>query len=190
MKGKKDLTFPCDCLSGNPRCEESWVRVAKGGMFKDGTKEQILNELHRSPQTIAQYAKNHDLSQPTVHRHLSDLLKHGLIREVETSEKDYVAEKYYQPNFPVITRDDQAQFEEGILALAKELAGTITRSLPHLKKTFERSDASRKGWKFEEIAQYLVFTAQRAARKKLEAENILATELKSAGLDYLFWATE
>jgi DNA-binding transcriptional ArsR family regulator len=159
-------------------------------MFKDGTKEEILNELHRSPQTIAQYAKNHDLSQPTVHRHMSGLLRHGLIREAETSEKGYVAERYYQPNFPVITKDDQALFEESILALARELAGTITRSLPHLKEAFERSDATRKGWKFEEIAQYLVFTAQREARKKLEAENILATQLKSAGLDFLFWATE
>ena len=188
MKSKKGLSFPCDCLSANPRCEESWVRVAKRGMFKDGTKEEILNGLQESPQTIAQYAKNHDLSQPTVHRHMSDLLRHGLIREAETPEKGYAVEKYYEPNFPVITREDQSLFEEGILALARELAQTISRFLPELEVTFNRSNAARKGWGFEEIAQYLVFTAQREARNKLERENILATELKNAGLDFMFWA--
>ena len=190
MKKKKGLSFPCDCLSADPRCEESWVRVAKRGMFKDGTKEEILNGLQKSPQTIAQYAKNHNLSQPTVHRHLSDLLRHGLIREAETLEKGYAVEKYYEPNFPVIIKEDQALFEEGILALARELAETIIRFLPDLEMTFKRSSAARKGWAFDELAQCLVFKAQREARKKLERENILATELKNAGLDFMFWAAE
>lgn len=184
------LKFPCDCVSGKAGCEDSWVKVAKDGMFKDGTKELIINRLHHNPLTIAQFAKDSDLAQPTVFRHMSDLSKSGLIRESTVIQKGYTAEKYYELNFPVVTAADQERFDNEINGLASELADSIRATLDVLRKDYQQTEAARKGWRFEEIAQYVIQTAQRKARKQLEEKGQVATNLKSRGLDFIFWAEE
>ncbi len=184
------IKFPCDCISATNACEEPWARVAKDGMFKDGTKEDLLNILKDEPRTIAQLAKEMDLSQPTIFRHISDLARHRLVREVSPDKKGYEFERYYKPNFPIVSREDQALFAPELESMAEQLAHTLRTHLPRLKKRFTESAAAREGWAFDEMAQYLVHAAQRSARTQLEEEGSLARELHSNGLDFTFWGIE
>ncbi len=184
------LMFPCDCISATPRCQEPWARVAKAGMFKDGTKEVLLNLLSRRPKTIAQLARQTRLAQPTVFRHIRDLTTHHLVREVQPKSKGYTFERYYKQNFPVLTRADRALFEEEIARLTDGIAAQIRRHLPAMRKLFNSSHAVREGWSFEEIAQYAVHAAQRRARIGLEKQRKLAAQFRSAGLDFAFWGTK
>ncbi len=128
-------------------------------LFKNGTKEVIINRLHKQPLTIAQFAKESNLEQPTVYRHISDLSENGIIRESTGVEKGYPAEKFYELNFPVFTADDKQRFEPEIDALANALAEKIRSSLDEINAEFGKSEASHKSWCFEEISQYIVFTA-------------------------------
>ncbi len=184
------LKFPCDCISSTTACEEPWARVAKEGMFKDGTREEILNRLHEKPRTIAQLAKATKLAQPTIFRHVNDLVKSGLLKEFDPDEKDYVVERYYRPNFPVVSQQDQDLFEADVSPLSNEIANLFAERLPDLKQKFARSESSNDGWSFEEFAHYLVHLIQRDARRLLEEKGLLATTLENSSRDFVFWAKE
>lgn len=184
------LKFPCDCISSTPTCDEPWARVAKEGMFKDGTKEVLLNKLHQTPQTIAQLSKTTGLAQPTVYRHVNELLQSGLIRRDEVADKSYVVERYYRLNFPVVAKEDSRKFSEEVEVLSANIQQLIRRQLPGLKEKYRDSKAAEEGWTFEEFAQYLVHLACRNARQQLEREGELADQLNSSNLDFLLWATE
>ncbi len=184
------MKFPCDCISSTTACEEPWARVAKEGMFKDGTREEILNLLHEKPRTIAQIAKVLKLAQPTIFRHVGDLVKYGLLREFDPDERDYVVERYYKPNFPVISANDQRRYQRAVKSLSAEVAKSIAGALPDLQAQFPGSDAEKEGWTFEEFAQYLVHDVTREARKILEEKGLLASSVESAKRDFVFWARE
>jgi len=141
------LKFPCDCISSTPACEEPWAKVAKEGMFKDGAKENILNKLSNAPQTIAQLAKSAELAQPTVHRHINELVRHGLIKQTEIDSKNYVVERYYKLNFPVISKNDEQKYIEDINELSNEIAALMKKKIPDLKKKFFETEAISEGWK-------------------------------------------
>ncbi len=187
---KGRVKFPCDCISSTPACEEPWARVAKEAMFKDGTREEILNLVHDKPRTIAQLAKVTRLAQPTIFRHVNDLVKFGLLREFDPDEKDYVVERYYKPNFPVVSRKDQKAFDDQIIAISRELADSIERYLPALKVQFGGTDAAKEGWQFGEIAQYLLHRIQREVRNRLEDKGAVAKTPADRERGFIFWAKE
>jgi len=184
------MKFPCDCISCTPACEEPWARVAKEGMFKDGTKEEILNKIHRQPHTIAQLAKAMKLAQPTVFRHVSELLANGLVREFTPDRRDYVVERYYAPGFPVVTLRDQRRYKEEIGTLAAEMSAALQKRLSRMKTRFQESDASRAGLSFEEFAHFLVHRAQRDARRLLERNGDLARKPADKKPGFIFWGIE
>lgn len=184
------LKFPCDCISSVPTCEEPWARVAKDGMFKDGTKEMILNNLSATPQTIAQLAKNMNLAQPTIYKHITELLRHKLIRKDEVADKNYVVERYYRLNFPVVSKEDEKKYESEIQDAATQVLDLLRNAMPAMKEKFEDTEAAKDGWKFEEFAQFLFHSIQRKVRNDLEQEKILARELNGADLDFIVWASE
>ncbi len=184
------MKFPCDCISSTPACEEPWARVAKEGMFKDGTREEILNLLHEKPRTIAQLAKTTKLAQPTIFRHVSDLVKFGLLKEFDPDEKDYVVERYYKPNFPVITRDDQTLFQGQIAAISVEVADVLEKHLPGLERLFTQSAALTEGWTFKEFAHYLLHCIQRDLRAHLQTRDAIAKTPPGEGRGFIFWAQE
>ena len=188
--GKTSLKFPCDCISSTTVCEEPWVRVAKEGMFKNGTKEGILNQLHEKPMTIAQLAKLAKLAQPTVLRHLYDLVNNGLVKECDPNEKDYVVERYYKPNFPVVTQKDQKLYNDAINEISREVAKLAGKRLSQLEERFKETNASQDGWQFKEFAQYLFHSISRNARQLLKKKGLLADRLEKAGIDFIFWAQE
>ncbi len=184
------LKFPCDCFTESEVCEEPWALIAKRGVFKGGTKEKILNLMHERPRTIAQLSELLELSQPTIHRHLSGLISGGLITNSKDTQRTYTVERYYKPTFPVITEADQENFR----GVVDEIAGDISRSFSSragtLRQLFEQSDAAKSGWEFEEFAQYLMQVASRTARRMLEEEGALASSLHDSENGILFWATE
>lgn len=71
----RTLRFPCSCVSAADVRDDPWSAVSKDRKLQGGTKELILNAIHRSPRTIVQLADELKLSQPTVHRHITELHK-------------------------------------------------------------------------------------------------------------------
>ena len=189
MLTKSRLKFPCDCVSSTPSCDEPWAAVAKEGMFKDGTKEQILNLVHRDPSTVAQLAKATGLSQPTILRHVSEMVGDGLLSELASQRKEYSFERYYAPGFPIVTRHDQELMASEVEKAASVQAGSLAAWLAGVKKLYAKTDAASSGWEFEEFAQYLFHRVQRESRNKLEEEGVLETASRQP-IGFIFWGAE
>ncbi len=185
------LKFPCDCMTSGsaPARSEPWARVAKEGML-GGTREKILNLLHKKPQTIAQIASRLRLAQPTVFRHIGNLLESGLVKEFRTESKVYSVEKYYILNFPIISQRDRDSFESDIDRLTGAIARMVETELRALEPRFKTSDMSADGWRYGVFAHYLYHTVQRRVRTQLEKKGVLASDLKKANLDFIFWAND
>jgi DNA-binding transcriptional ArsR family regulator len=90
-------------------------------LLPNGTKEAILNLLIDKPKTVAQLAKALSLAQPTVLRHIGEMMASELLRESEEWERRYPAERYYEPNFPIIKGDERDEFG----AACEQMAGAI-----------------------------------------------------------------
>ena len=43
------LQFPCECLSIRRGYSDPWAGVTQNKLFKDGTKERVLNAVARRP---------------------------------------------------------------------------------------------------------------------------------------------
>ncbi len=186
---KSRLKFPCDCISSTPSCEEPWAAVAKEGMFKDGTKEQILNIVHRQPSTVAQMAKATGLSQPTILRHVAEMVEDGLLSELAKEVKEYSFERYYKPGFPVVARHDQVLLDPEIENIAVEQAAQLARRLEGLRPLYGKTQAASEGWEFEEFAHYLFHSILRETRKKLEEQGLLETASRQP-IGFIFWGAE
>ena len=90
---------------------DPWAAVAQKKLLLDGTKEEILNVVARKPKTVAQMAKELGLSSPTILTHVRALMESELLRESEEMERRYPAERFYEPNFPIVSAEEHAQFE-------------------------------------------------------------------------------
>ncbi len=191
-EGFKGLRFPCECVSSRRGgYSEPWAAVAKNKLLPDGTKEEILNLVAREPRTISQVAEALGLSAPSVHTHVSEMLKSELLREAVEWEKTHPAERYYEPNFPVI-REEEA---EELCRLCDELAGKVAalfrRHRRQLEKAFGETPLAERGWDFAEVAQFIFASAQRRARGLLEHDGVLSSpKAHSNGVEWVFWAEE
>src|SRR5215204_3367246 len=117
------LRFPCECVSSRPGgYSEPWAAVAKNKLLPDGTKEEMLNLVAQEPRTISQVAEALGLSAPSVYAHVRDMLKSELLREAVEWEKTHPAERYYEPNFPVIKKDEAEELCELCDDLAVKVA--------------------------------------------------------------------
>lgn len=185
------LRFPCECVSSRSGYSEPWAAVAQRKLLPDGTKEAILNRVARQPKTIAHLAKELGLSQPSVHGHVGDLVASELLRESPQWKKQYPAERYYEPNFPVVPAEDRAGFEALCQPLAAEVADCFEKALGTLQQRFDETSLAERGWAFADIAQCLYAAVQRGARELLEARGTLPTASTHAnGATWLFWAEE
>src|SRR6266436_2951339 len=108
--GFKGLRFPCECVSSRTGgYSDPWAQITKNKLLPNGTKEEILNVLAQGPKTISQIAETLGLSAPSVHTHVSDMQRSELLREAVECEKTHPAERYYEPNFPVIKHEETAE---------------------------------------------------------------------------------
>ena len=190
--GFKGLRFPCECVSSRPGdYSDPWAEITKNKLLPDGTKEEILNVLAQGPNTITQIAETLSLSAPSVHTHVSDMLRSELLREAVEMEKTHPAERYYEPNFPVFKAEECAEFRTLCDEISSELVTLFERKQKKIERTFHKTGLPQRGWETSDITQCLFAHVYRGARHLLEQRGLLSRREKHAnGAQWIFWAEE
>lgn len=188
----KGLRFPCECVSGQPGgYTDPWAEITKRKLLPNGTKEQILNLLVEEPKTLSQLAQALNLSPPSVHTHINDMLNSELLRESEQYEKKHPTERYYEPNFPVLKAEECAEFRGLCEEMAEQLATLFERRRAKMERAFRKTSLQKHGWELADITQCLYANMYRGARSILEGRGLLAPREKHAnGAEWIFWAEE
>lgn len=189
---REGLQFACECVSSGPAgYSDPWAAVARHKLLPDGTKEEIINVVAREPKTISQLAAELGLSAPSVHTHVSDMLRSELLREAVEWEKMHPSERYYEPNIPVVLREERAQFEAICRELSERVADLFERRQTALGRAFAATGLGARGWQFADLTQYLYACVQRGARELLEERGVLAPpKAHGNGVGWCFWAEE
>src|SRR5215510_9120673 len=145
--GGKGLRFPCECVSGLPGgYTDPWADVTKRKLLPNGTKEQILTLLAEEPKTLSQLAHALNLSPPSVHTHINDMLQSELLRESEEFEKRHPSERYYEPNFPVFKTKECAEFRSLCEEMAQQVAELFEQRRASMEQAFSKTDLAAHGW--------------------------------------------
>lgn len=188
----RGLRFPCECVSALPSgYTDPWADITKNKLLPNGTKEQILNLVAREPQTISQLAQALNLSPPSVHTHINDMLKSELLRESEEYEKKHPSERYYEPNFPVFKEGECAEFRTLCEEMAQQVADLFARQRIKMERAFRKTSLAGNGWQLSDVTQCLYANMYRGARILLEQQGLLAPAKKHAnGANWIFWAQE
>lgn len=188
----KGLRFPCDCVSNSPGgYSDPWADITKKKLLPNGTKEQILTLLADEPKTISQLAQTLNLSPPSVHTHINDMLKSELLRESEEFEKRHPSERYYEPNFPVFKAEECAEFRALCEEMGEQLATLFEQRRAKMERAFNNTSLPEHGWKLSDVTQCLYANMYRRARTLLEERGLLAPRVKHAnGAEWIFWAEE
>ena len=188
----KGLRFPCECVSNSTGgYSDPWADVTKNRLLPNGTKEQIVNLLADEPKTISQLAQALNLSAPSVHTHINDMLKSELVRESEEFEKRHPSERYYEPNFPIFKAEECAEFRSLCEDMAQQLASLFERRRAKMERAFQNTSLPAQGWKLTDVTQCLYANMYRGARTLLEERGLLAPRAKHAnGAEWIFWAEE
>jgi DNA-binding transcriptional ArsR family regulator len=188
----KGLRFPCECVSNSPGgYTDPWADVTKRKLLPNGTKEQILTLLADEPKTLSQLAQALNLSPPSVHTHINDMLKSELLRESEEFEKKHPSERYYEPNFPVFKAEECAEFRSLCEEMAEQLATLFERRRAEMERAFKNTSLPEHGWKLSDVTQCLYANMYRRARTSLEERGLLVPRAKHAnGAEWIFWAEE
>jgi DNA-binding transcriptional ArsR family regulator len=189
---RKGLRFPCECVSGlSAGYTDPWAEVARHRLLPNGTKEQIVNLVAQEPKTISQLAQALDLSAPSVHSHVNDMLDSELLRESEEFEKRHPTERYYEPNFPVFKAGECHEFRELCEEMAEQLAALFERRRAKMERAFRNTSLPDHGWELSDITQCLYANMYRSARTLLEERGLLASREKHEnGTQWIFWAEE
>jgi DNA-binding transcriptional ArsR family regulator len=188
----KNLYFPCECVSGSRGgYSDPWSEITKNKLLPNGTKEEILNLVAREPKTISQLAEALDLSPPSVHTHINDMIKSELLRESEEWEKKYPTERYYEPNFPVFKAEECAEFRSLCEEMAEGVVALFEKRRAKMESAFARTPLASQGWELSDITQCLYANMQRGARTTLEQRGLLSPRQKHKnGAAWIFWAQE
>lgn len=183
------LHFPCDCVSNvEENYTDPWAAIAKNGLLAGRTKEEIINLVAESPKTISQLAKALDLSPPSVFKHVNELLESELIRDSKEWEKAHPKERYYEPNFPVVSADECAEVVSLCNDVSDQIASLFEDRLPRFEEAFKHSTLVEKGWSLQDVSQCLFAHIQRRARQTLEDRGALVpAKPHRNGAVWSFW---
>jgi DNA-binding transcriptional ArsR family regulator len=192
LVGRQKLRFACQCVSAHESTKsDPWAVVSQKKLLPDGTKEEILNLVARKPKTVAQIAKELGLSSPTVLIHVRALIESELLRESKEMERRYPAERFYEPNFPVVFAEERAEFEPFCQEIARQIADVFQKRNKQLQQIFSRTELAKRGWPFADLTQYVYACVQRAAREELERRGTLRpAQEHQNGAAWTFWAEE
>jgi len=157
------------------------------------TKESILNNTYRKPRTVTQLAKKMDLSQPAISKHVKELLAADMLREADlpSNEKAYRIEKYYEPNFPVLLKEDVEQMEPVVQKVAQSIAGVYWKHRNELQEAFQGCSLEEHGYSLEDVLDFFYTKIRRQGRQTL-AEQGFFRELPTHkdGSRWTYWAEE
>jgi DNA-binding transcriptional ArsR family regulator len=189
---RKGLRFPCECVSNAPGgYTDPWADVTKRRLLPNGTKEQIITILAQEPKTVSQLAQELNLSAPSVHTHINDMLASELVRESEEFEKKHPTERYYEPNFPIFKTEECEEFRTLCEEMADQLATLFERRLSKIDRAFKKTSLPQHGWTLSHVAHCLYANMYRGARHILEEHGVLAPrEEHTNGAEWIFWAEE
>lgn len=189
---RKGLRFPCECVSNLAGgYTDPWADVTKRRLLPNGTKEQIITILAHEPKTISQLAQELNLSAPSVHTHINDMVASELVRESEEFEKKHPTERYYEPNFPIFKAEECDEFRALCDEMADQLATLFERRLPKIERAFKKTSLPQHGWTLAHVTHCLYANMYRKARASLEERGLLASREKHAnGAEWIFWAEE
>jgi DNA-binding transcriptional ArsR family regulator len=188
----KGLRFPCECVSNLPGgYTDPWADITKRKLLPNGTKEQILTLLADEPKTISQLAQALNLSPPSVHTHINDMLNSELLRESVEFEKRHPSERYYEPNFPIFKAEECAEFRGLCEEMAEQLASLFEQHQAKIEQAFQNTSLAAHGWKLPDVTHCLYANMYRGARTLLEERGLLAPRAKHKnGAEWIFWAEE
>lgn len=191
-KNYNGLRFPCECVSSSEEgYSDPWAEITKNRLLPDGTKEEILNVLAQGPNTITQIAEALGLSAPSVHTHVSEMLRSELLRAAVDWEKTHPAERYYELNFPVFKAEECAEFISLCEEMSEELAGMFEKKLSKMERAFRKTKLGDQGWKLSDVTPCLFANMYRDARKLLEEEGLMKSrENHKNGVQWIFWAEQ
>jgi hypothetical protein len=145
--------------------------------------------LAQGPKTITQIAETLRLSAPSVHTHISDMLRSELLRKAVEWEKTHPAERYYELNFPVFKAEECAEFIALCEEMSKDLIKLFERKRQKIERAFRKTSLSEQGWELSDITQCLFANMYRGARSSLEQRGLLSPPVKHAnGAKWIFWA--
>jgi DNA-binding transcriptional ArsR family regulator len=188
------LQFACDCVSYlHDIIRDPWSYVSRAGLISSETKEIILNKTYRQPRTVTQLAKEIGLSQPAIYKHVQELLASDMLREADLpdEEKTYRIEKYYEPNFPVLLREDVAQLEPVCRKVAQRIAEIYWEHRDELQEAFVGCSLESRGFTLEDILDFVYSKIRRLGRKILDEQGFFS-ELPTHrdGSRWVYWAEE
>ncbi len=188
--GNLKLRFPCDCVSGRKdNYGDPWSDVTKNKLLSDGTKEEILNLVAVQPRTISQLAKATNLSAPSIHKHINELLSSELIRDSIEWEKLHPKERYYEPNFPVVRAEDCEGLHEICEKMSESIADLFASARPQFERAYDDSVAAGSGWTFDDLSQCVFARIQRNARELLEQRGLVSPPKPHRnGAVWTYWA--
>jgi DNA-binding Lrp family transcriptional regulator len=186
------LLFPCECVSGrDENYSDPWAPISSNRLFTDGTKEEIINLVADRPKTISQLAKALNLSAPSIHKHINEMLDSELIRDSAEWEKLHPKERYYEPNFPIVRAAECRRVESIIDELSTALVDMFEQARPRFEDAFETTGLGNKGWKFDDLSQCAFARIQRNARRKLEQRgSVKPPSTHRNGISWSFWAEQ
>jgi DNA-binding transcriptional ArsR family regulator len=168
---------------------DPWSAIAKNGLLAGRTKEEIINLVAESPKTISQLAKALELSVPSVFKHVNELLESELIRDSAEWEKAHPKERYYEPNFPVVSSDECAEVVSLCNEVSDQIVSSFEERLQRFEEAFSHSKLAEQGWAFEDVSQCLFAHVQRRARQSLEAKGMIKpAQPHRNGAAWSFWA--
>lgn len=190
--GMEGLRFPCECVSARRGgYSDPWAAITKNKLLPDGTKEEILNLVAHEPKTISQLAEALELSPPSIHTHINEMMRSQLLRESLEWEKKHPTERYYEPNFLVVKAEEHVNFEALCQEMAEEVAELFEHKRLELERLFHQTALAERGWTFSDMTQYLYASMQRSARELLEERGVLSKpEQHQNGVSWVFWAEE
>jgi len=187
----KALHFACECVSAHGGYSDPWAAVARHKLLPNGTKEAILNLVARAPKTVTQLAKELNLSPPSVHTHVSEMVASELLREAAKEDKRHPGMRYYEPNFPIVKAEDHAAIEALCAELAERVADLFEKRSGKLEKAFNQTSLPEQGWEFPDLTQYLYSRVQRGARQLLEKRGVIKPpERHKNHVEWVFWAEQ
>jgi predicted transcriptional regulator len=188
------LQFACDCVSHlHQPSRDPWSYVSRAGLISSETKEIILNKTYRQPKTVTQLAKEMGLSQPAIYKHVQELLASEMLREAHLPDdaKNYRVEKYYEPSFPVLRREDVDQLYPACQAVAERIAKIFWEEKDHLQGAFDRCSLAERGYQLEDILDYLYSRIRRMGRGILDEQGFFSElPLHGDGSRWVYWAEE
>ena len=172
--------------------DDPWSYVSKSGSLSSETRQIIINKIYKDPKTVTQLAKEIGLSQPAIHKHVAELLKEGLIREVEVpiSERVFKREKYYSPTFPVVSKSDLGVLGPILMEIVEEVSEVVKKNEGRLKSLFDKTGLPKRQWAFEDLTFFLYKKITDLTREKFEREGFFPEIPVRNEEKWVFWAEE